>query len=234
MGRPRGARSEGYEKRRAEIVGHLTRRLSQENAMHASFRDLAEAAGVSISTLQHYFGRRAEIVAEVLREAHSRAAPFLAHMREPATDLETSVTEALNYIRTGFEHFGLDDLHALGLAEGLRNREIGPVFVDEVLEPSIEALAARLRAHQQRGQMNSDEDPRLAALLLISPLIVAFLHQKDLSGRQKHATDLTELLRMHARAFVAAHGSRFESHIETGIKTTQKGIRRGLKKSVGR
>jgi AcrR family transcriptional regulator len=205
MGRPKGARSEGYESRRREILKRLTLRLSQHDAMHASYRDLAEAAEVSISTLQHYFGRRADIVIAVLIEAHSLGAPYLVHMSRPSGSFETSVRDALHYLRVGFERFGLDDLHALGFAEGLRNREIGPVFVDQVLEPSINAVTERLAEHQRRGEMLQDEDARMAALLLLSPMLVIFLHQKDLGGRNKYPADLDVMVELHVRAFVIAH-----------------------------
>ena len=205
MGRPRGSRSEGYESRRREILKRLTLRLSQQDAMHASYRDLAEAAEVSISSLQHYFGRRADIVAAVLTQAHTLSAPYLAHMSQPSGSFEVSVRDALSYLRLGFERFGLDDLHALGFAEGLRNREIGPVFVEQVLEPSIKAVTQRLSEHQRRGEMRPDEDARIAAILLLSPLVVVFLHQRDLGGRKKYPADLDAILALHARAFVTAH-----------------------------
>lgn len=207
MGRPQGARSEGYESRRREILRRLTLRLSQVDAMHASYRDLAEAAEVSISTLQHYFGRRTDIVAAVLVEAHTLAAPYLAHMSLPSGPFETSVGDALHYLRVGFERFGLDDLHALGFAEGLRNREIGPVFVERVLEPSIKAVTERLAEHQRRGEMRSDEDARIAAILLLSPMLVLFLHQKDLGGSRTFPADIDAVVELNARAFVIAHQS---------------------------
>ena len=205
MGRPQGARSEGYESRRREILKRLTLRLSQHDAMHASYRDLAEATEVSISTLQHYFGRRADIVTAVLIEAHSLGAPYLAHMSRPSGPFETSVRDALHFLRLGFERFGLDDLHALGFAEGLRNREIGPVFVEQVLEPSIKAVTERLAEHQRRGEMRPYEEARMAALLLLSPMIVLFLHQKDLGGMKKYPADIDAMVELHARTFVIAH-----------------------------
>jgi AcrR family transcriptional regulator len=176
--------------------------------MHASYRDLAEAAKVSVSTLQHYFGRRADIITAVLMEARAQAAPYLAHMSQPSGSFEVSIRDALAYFRLGFERFGLDDLHALGLAEGLRNREIGPVFVEQVLEPSLKAVTERLGEHQKRGEMRPDEEPRLAALFLLSPLILLFLHQKDLGGTRNYPVDLDAMLALHARAFVTAHQNR--------------------------
>ena len=205
MGRPQGARSEGYESRRREILQRLTLRLSERDAMHASYRDLAEAAEVSISTLQHYFGRRADIVTAVLVEAHTLAEPFLAQMSQPSGPFETSIRDALNYLRMGFERFGLDDLYALGFAEGLRNREIGPVFLEQVLEPSTSAITERLAEHQRRGEMLPDEDARTAAHLLLSPMLVLFLHQKDLGGSKKYPADIDSAVELHARAFVMAH-----------------------------
>jgi AcrR family transcriptional regulator len=208
MARPKGSKTEAHAFRRSEILQRLKLRLSQRDAMHASFRDLVAAAGVSISTLQHYFGRRADIVAAVLSEAAKNAEPHFDHARQPDGDFEASVQSVLAYTRLGFERFGVGDLHALALVEGLQNSIIGPVVVDAVLEPSIEAIASRLAAHQRRGEMLADNDPRFAALSLLAPLVLLMLHQHSLNGALCHKVDIDAFLLQHARAFVRAHGTK--------------------------
>jgi hypothetical protein len=121
----------------------------------------------------------------------------------------------------GFERFGLDDLHALGFAEGLCNSEIGPVFVEQVLEPSIKAVTERLAEPQRRGEMRSDEDARIAALLLLSPMLVLFLHQKDLGGRRKFPADIDTMVELHARTFVIAHQSN-QAEAKSELSTPQR------------
>ena len=205
MGRPAGSRSHDHDARREEILVRLAARLAQQDAMHASYRELAVAGGVSISTMQHYFGRRVDIVTAVLRRAQHNALPHLDKASRAEGDFAQSITAFLESLRFGFEHFGLGDLHALGLVEGLGSTVNGPVMVDAVLEPTIAALTARLVEHQQAGEMRHDSDPRHAALMLLSPMIVLFLHQRHLGGAAAYPADLDRFVAEHAAAFVRAH-----------------------------
>jgi AcrR family transcriptional regulator len=204
MARPAGAKSQGHEQRREALLAKLQARLVQRNAMHASYRELAEAAGVSISTLQHYFGRREDIVAAILARAHAQSTPFLAVVRESAGTFADSIADLVAYVRSGFEDFGVGDLHALGLSEGLRHGSIGPQVVDAILEPSIDAVAARLNEHQRRGEMRP-ADARFAALQLLGPLVLGYLHQRDLDGALAHAFDMDDFARELVTSFVRAH-----------------------------
>lgn len=205
MPRPTGALGKAHQAKRLEILARLTERLTQLDAMHASYRELASSAGVSLSTLQHYFGRREEIVKAVLRQAQLDAAPHFERLAEPQGSLEATVAAALLNLRMGFEHFGVGEIHALALVEGLRNAAIGPVTVDAVLEPSIEALSASLKAHQDRGEMRPDVAPRHAAIMLIAPPLLLLLHQNELHGAQTHPVELDTFFEAHARAFLRAH-----------------------------
>lgn len=189
------------------MLERMRARLSEPDAMHASYRELAEAAGASLSTVQHYFGKRTDIVAAVLADARHRAAPFLAQLRAPASDFAASVEAALAFTRLGFQEFGLSRLFAMGLAEGLGHSELGPLFVADVLELSIAALAERLAAHQRRGQMRPGADARHAAIALLSPLVLSFLHQNELGGHTAWPLDLDRFLREHAEAFARAYGT---------------------------
>jgi hypothetical protein len=74
------------------------------------------------------------------------------------------------------------------------------------LEPTISAYAARLTAHVERGEMIGC-NVRYAALVLLSPLILLFLHQDELGGRDKHPTDIDEFIVHHAEAFVWSYAT---------------------------
>lgn len=207
MGRPSGKRAKDHDERRREILARLTSRLSAPNAMHASYRDLAASSGESVSTLQHYFGKRADILTAVMSESRRSAEGHLAFSRTPDPDDEfaDSIWTVANYIRLGFEQFGLGDIHAIGLVEGIRNPAIGPAVVNDLLEPTIEALAARMAIHQQRGQMRREALPRHAAVFLIGPILLIMLHQKELGGRHSHPADMDRFFKDHVEAFIRAH-----------------------------
>ena len=206
MGRPSGTRSHDHEVRRTEILQRLAQRLVARDAMHASYRELGAAADVSISTLQHYFGRRADIVAAVLQHAEKSAVPHLAHMRAPEGRFRESIEAALAYMRLGFERFGLGDTHALGLVEGMRDTAMGPMVVDCILEPSIDAITTRLEAHQARGEMRPDVEARHAAIMLLAPVVLIMLHQHELGGAARHPADMDRFFADLSQAFVRAHG----------------------------
>jgi len=206
MGRPPGSRSRDHEARRQQILARIVQRLVRPGALHPSYRELAEAGEVSLSTLQHYFGRRDAVIAAVFDQAAQGSAPYLAEAREPAGNLPESVSAVLCNLRLGFEQFGLADLHVLGLAEGLRHATLGPKMVETLLEPTIEAVSTRLSAHQAAGQLRPDTNPRHAALMLILPVVMLLLHQQELGGATAHPVDLDQFLDQHTKAFVLAHG----------------------------
>jgi len=205
VGRPSGTRSKTHDDRRRDIIARLAKRLALPGAMHASYRELASASGESISTLQHYFGRREDILVAVLEESHHQAAPYLDHVRTPLPDFEASVRDVVDYVRLGFEQFDLGDIYAIGFVEGIRNESIGSATVHQLLEPTIDAVAQRLERHQSLEQMRPEILARHAAVLLLSPMIVILLHQNELGGKQTHPAEMAGFINDHVAAFVRAH-----------------------------
>ena len=193
------------------LAERLRARLADGASPRPSFRELAAAAGVSVATLRHYFGDRDQLVREMMAVHAPGAAPHLAFLREPAQTLEASVAAAAGYIALGLRHKVVADLHAVGLSEGLGRPAIGATYLTEILEPMIEAVEARLFAHIARGEMRSG-DPRMAALGLISPILVAHLHQRALGGCDTRPLDLDAFLEAHAQAFVRAYAPRPQEH----------------------
>jgi AcrR family transcriptional regulator len=208
MPRITGARNHSYDAKKQELLVRLRDRLGQVGAMHASWRELAFAAGVSLSTLTHYFGRREDIVRAVLKDAHDGGSEPLQVMATPIAGLHASILAALQHLAGGLTFGGVDTLLAIGFAEGLRDPSLGPSFVADTLEPTITAVAMRLKAHQERGEMRADCDPRSAALALISPLILAHMHQHDLGGAASHPLDMPAFIAQHAAAFVRGYAVR--------------------------
>lgn len=94
---------------------------------------------------------------------------------------------------------------SMGLVEGLFSARLGPVCASEVLDPALDAMASRLAAHQERGEMSA-VDPRHAALMALSPLILASLHQNQLHGAERSPLDIPALIEAQVQGFVAAFG----------------------------
>jgi AcrR family transcriptional regulator len=205
MPRTSGARNHGYDAKRRELLVRLRERLGQPGAMHASWRELAMAVGVSLSTLTHYFGRREDIIRAVLKDAHDGGVEPLQVMATPVPGLHASILAALQHLVGGLTFGGVDTLLVIGFAEGLRDPTLGPSFVADTLEPTIAAVTTRLKVHQERGEMRADCDLRGAALALISPLILAHMHQHDLGGAASHPLDMPAFIAQHAAAFVRGY-----------------------------
>lgn len=205
MARILGARNARHGERRAALLARLRERLGEAGATHASWRDLAAAAGVGLSTLTHYFGGRDDVVRAVMADDLRQGAEPLAVMATPSGAFGVSVRDAVEHLAAGLSRGGLSRTYATGLVQCLRHPTLGPAFLDTALEPTIRAVEARLQAHIDAGEMLGDA--RAGALLLISPLLVAFLHQAELGGCGTRPLDLVAFARAHAEAFVRGHAS---------------------------
>jgi AcrR family transcriptional regulator len=203
MPRRQGARNAGYEQRRSELVSLLRRRLDQRGAAPPSWRELAAAADVSLSTLAHYFGKRDDVVRAVMVQDLASGAEPLEAMARPTGSFAQSVRDALEHMVGGFRHGGIGPMFARGLIEGLRHEAIGPAFLECALEPTLAAAERRLRAHIERGEMRP-VDPRGPALALVAPVLLAFLHQDELGGASVRPLDIDAFVAAHAAAFVRA------------------------------
>lgn len=181
------------------MLGRLRQSLSDEQPP-SSFRELAIAAGVTIPTLRHYFGNREAVIEALFADCHEGAAGELAVTARPNGDWETSIRELVAHVAGGFRFGGLTDLHAAGLVEGLRNREVARAYLNEVLEPTLEAVEKRLRSHIQNGEM-AEVDARMAAMQLVSSLLVLFLHQTALGGAEDYPVDVEAFLEAQVKWF---------------------------------
>ena len=99
---------------------------------------------------------------------------------------------------------GVGEIFAVGLLEGLLHDELGPDSLSYIIDPSVDALAARLREHQNRGEM-TDANARNAALILIGPLLLACQHQKQLFGAREHPLDVPALIEDLTETFVRSY-----------------------------
>jgi AcrR family transcriptional regulator len=204
MGRPRGTHNPDYESNRKELLRSLDAHLTSGGA-HASFRELAEAVGVSVSTLRHYFGTRERLVETVLAEANASALRYLhAVATGPLPDVADSLSWYLTYLVDGLSNHSALGLHEVGLINGIGQPALGPAYLNEVLEPTLQALEARLARHMAAGQLRTG-DTRVAALALVGPVLLALLHQKSLGGRACRPMDIKAMVQTHLSSWLGGH-----------------------------
>lgn len=202
--RSKGARNARFDERRAELLARLKARLSQRDAMRPTLRELAAAAGCSVSTLNHYFGRRDDIVMAVFAEAGQRGQGQFEATRRPGPDFDASVREAAAMSWRALTEYGVAGTLAMGMVEGIRNDLLGPAFIETMFEPFVIALTERLDAHVARGQMRP-VDTRMAALALASPLLLGALHQGELGGARLYPLDGGAFLEHVVEGFLRAY-----------------------------
>jgi AcrR family transcriptional regulator len=204
MARPLGAHNQDYEKKRQELLERLGPRLVAGGVERPSFREMAGVANVSVPTLRHYFANRTGVIAAYLEWRGAQGVPHLAIVATSDEAFATSIRSLLAYTAAGLDRARVIELHIVGLTEGLTNPELGPVYLQSILEPALAAAEARLSLHIARGEMR-DADVRGAALMLLSPMILAMLHQRDLGGEKVRCLDVDAFVATHADAFIRAY-----------------------------
>ncbi len=210
MARPKGARDADYQQKRAQLLERMIPTIMQRELARPSLRQLAEAAGVTVSTLRHYFGSRAELVSGALELMRAEADGRLQTVSQPVGDFETSVRDYVQSLLRAIDaprRVPLGDLFAVSLAEGLLDPRIGPSTLGFILDPTLDALAARLQAHLDRGEMRPC-DVRAASLMLVSPLLLAILHQNHMGGSDCRPLNLNQTTDEICTAFVAAYSTQ--------------------------
>jgi AcrR family transcriptional regulator len=191
MARVAGARNAQFEERRNALISKAKERLSLQNGQSPSFRELALAAGVSVATLRHYFGDRESLIKAVFAHYLQSGQRHLERTRAPdpsEVDLEESLRDFLQRLVRGWTGGTVGALHRIGLAEGLRHRGTALDYLVDVLEPTLQSL-----------------ETRHAALMLISPLLLALLHQHDLGGTRCRPLAVDALIDEHVKVFARAY-----------------------------
>lgn len=195
MGRTKGSRNADFEVSRAALLEQLGARLGDVDGVGASLRQLAEAAGVSTATVRHYFKDREALISAYLEHCNSRGARYLLLVTtEPLQDsAAASMRWTLEMIHLGLAMGPLARMHALGLRAGLESATIGPAYLNNLLEPTLRCVEVRIERHQARGELVG-RDPRMLALQLVAPLLLAMLHQGPLFGCEVRPLDPRALI----------------------------------------
>ncbi len=207
MSRPKGHRDAAYETKRRELLRRMSARMMRREDGSLSLRELSAAAGVAIPTLRHYFGSRHHVVDAVFEECLRLGRPGLDQQRtseQPFAQSIRNYSEALVRALAASREVRLGDLFAVSLAEGLLDAKLSRSALTHVVDPTVEALEDRLRHHIERGEM-IQTDVKAAALMLLSPVLLASLHQDQLGGSQSNPLDVYRIAEEVSSAFVRAY-----------------------------
>lgn len=203
MGRKAGARNADFEASRQALVAKARLHLEKPRGAQASFRELADACGVTPTTLRHYFQTREGLVQAALEHAHREGTPYMLMASAPPTEaLEPSIRNLCRGVMLALAHSRLASVHVMGIEAGLGEPTLGPAYVNQILEPTLQSFEARLAHHAARGELRPGLDLRVATLALISPLLLAVLHQNALFGSRCRPLALGAMLESHLDAWL--------------------------------
>lgn len=209
MPRPRGTRDADYAVKRGELLRGMSRHMMRRCSPRPSLRELASAAGVSVPTLRHYFGARPQVIDAIFEDCLKLGQVGLDAQKRSEKPFAESIRDyvlALIQAMRAERDVRLGDLIAVGLGEGLLDTAVSRSTLRHILDPTVAALEARLRLHIARGEM-IDTDLRAAALMLVSPLLLAALHQDQLCGAAETPMPLEDTALAIGDAFVRAYGA---------------------------
>ena len=204
MGRATGSKNPGHDDKRRALAAAVVPQLIRLGPT-ASLRELAAAAEVSVPTLRHYFEDRDGVVVAAMAEMLRMGEPYLAATAKPRRGgLRASLMAMMRSVLEGWRQFGVGRLYGTGLALALHHGVLGPAYVQQLLEPLLQAVEARLEQHRQWGELG-EHDVRFAALALVSPVVLALLHQDGLGGEACRPLDVEAFVRAHVDGFLRAY-----------------------------
>lgn len=204
MARTPGARNADYQDSRLQLARRVRVGLLSDGGLRASLRELAASAGTSVATLKHYFGDRDGLLTAVMESMRIDGAPYLAQASSPtSTDVRESLRAMLQALTGAWSRFQVGRTYAAMLAEGLAVKGLGPSYVTFLLEPLLQMGEQMLQRHIDAGRLMPC-DVRQASLMLLSPAVLALLHQDNLSGAGCRPLNLEAFMSAHVDAFLRA------------------------------
>lgn len=204
-----GAKNADHVAKRQRMVARIAPVIMRAAPERPSLREMAKAAGVSVNNLRHYFGTREGVLEAVFEAMGLAGKPYIERAigftsMPPAEGLEQLLVE----LAGAWTPDKLGGLHGSGISEGLGSASLGPAYVEHLLEPTLAVVEAMLDIWQARGEI-VDCDTRVGALALLSPLLMALIHQRGLGGEAVRALDLPAFIAEHVRRWIDGYGSRY-------------------------
>jgi len=168
----------------------------------ARLDDIAARAGVSKGAIYLYFATKEDIFRAVVDQAFS---PSMEVMRDIVGAHPGPFPELIRAIAAHMagvvERTPLGGVAKMVIGEARNLPELARIWRQEVVEPSLDALAAAIQAAQGRGEVRAG-DPRAFALQFAAPLIVGVIWRETFVPIGAPAFDMPTLVRQHADTFL--------------------------------
>lgn len=200
---------EKHTKERARLAGRVLSFLRTSHDARPSFNAMAQHCDVSRTTLRHYFEDMEGAVAAALSHVGATTRAHEAMLDAPLGGVSVSLSSSLRLLVHIWTTLEVGALFHTGLLAGLGITPMGPVFLEHILDPTIDGFARRLERHIDSGEL-VPMDTRTAALSLVGPILLALLHQHQLGGAHSRPIDLDALVMFQVTAFLGTWAVRVE------------------------
>ncbi|WP_296597485.1 TetR/AcrR family transcriptional regulator [Phenylobacterium sp.] len=183
--------------RPAEIVQAALKVFAEKGFAAAKLDDIAREAGVSKGAIYLYFETKEDIFRAVVGQAIAPNIGMVKAMAAahpgPLADLLRSVT---SHVAGVVSQTPLGGVLKMVVGEARNFPEIARVWHDELVSQALGAMTAAISAAQARGEVKPG-DPRVYALQLISPMLVAVLWKETFVPIGAEPFDLAAVMRQH-------------------------------------
>jgi len=160
--------------------------------------DVAARAGISKGTLYLYFANKEELFKAVVREA---LVARLVEFQSQIGKFQGSSADLLRLVfKTWWARIGstrISGIPKLILSEARNFPEIARFYVEEVVRPGRETLAAVIRRGIARGEFREDVDIEASVHLLAAPMLMITLWKNALEPCCDDRIDPETLLEAH-------------------------------------
>ena len=192
------------EARPEELIESALELFSEQGFASTKLRDVARRAGVSKGTVYLYFPSKEALLLGAVQRS---VVPILDFGDDYEIESESSASELLaalvqKWIEE-FERRSVSGVPKLVIAESASVPELGPLFVDAVLQRARRLFARVLKRGMRTGEFRS-VDVKEAVHLLLAPLLYAQIHQHALGSCDPGIFDMERYVATHIDFFLRA------------------------------
>ena len=183
--------------RPTEIVAAAMEVFADKGFAAARLDDIAKRAGVSKGALYLYYETKEELFRAVVRQA---VAPTIDRMRGALEAFSGPFPQFLavfaQMIAANLAQTPIGPIVKMIIGEGRNFPELARYWHDEVIAPMLGALAAAVARGQAKGEVRPG-DPRLFALQIVGPFLVATIWRETFAPVGGEPIDIQALARQH-------------------------------------
>ena len=202
-----GAKNADHEAKRQKMVALIAPVIMRAAPERPSLREMAKAAGVSVNNLRHYFGTREGVLEAVFEAMGVAGEPYMTRaLRFTDLPVATGLHTLLSELTAAWTPEQLGGLHRSGISEGLGSEALGPSYLEHLLEPTISIVEQMLEVWHARKEIEY-RDVRVAAMSLLSPLLLALIHQRGLGGCDARPIDFESFIDELVERWLGGFGS---------------------------